>query len=83
MVTSFRLSSNREKVAAILEVTSGGRRHHLKTVFFGRTSSGKSSTINALLEDRVLPVGLGHTTSWEYILCLSYMTLALLCTGIG
>ena len=57
-----RLCCNREKLSAILEVT--GRRH-LKTVFFGRTSSGKSSTINALLQDRVLPMGLGHTTSWE------------------
>ena len=60
-VERFRLRLNREKLASILEVT--GRRH-LKTVFFGRTSSGKSSTVNALLEDKVLPTGLGHTTSW-------------------
>lgn len=30
--------------------------------FFGRTSSGKSTVINALLGEPVLPTGLGHTT---------------------
>lgn len=31
--------------------------------FFGRTSNGKSSVINALLGDKVLPSGIGHTTN--------------------
>ena len=35
----------------------------MKVVFFGRTSNGKSTAINALLGDRILPVGIGHTTS--------------------
>lgn len=62
----FRLESNRDKIASILELTS---RSHLKIVFFGLTSSGKSSVINALLGccggggEGILPSGLGHTTS--------------------
>ncbi len=32
-------------------------------MFFGRTSSGKSSVINALLGEKILPSGLGHTTA--------------------
>ena len=35
----------------------------LKIVFFGRTSNGKSSLINAMLRENVLPVGIGHTTN--------------------
>lgn len=31
--------------------------------FFFRTSSGKSSVINAMLWDKVLPSGIGHTTN--------------------
>lgn len=38
-------------------------RDHMKVAFFGRTSNGKSSVINALLHGRVLPVGIGHTTN--------------------
>ena len=38
-------------------------RDRMKVAFFGRTSNGKSSVINALLHGRVLPVGLGHTTN--------------------
>ena len=38
-------------------------RDHMKVVFIGRTSSGKSTTINAMLHARVLPSGSGHTTS--------------------
>ena len=35
----------------------------MKVVFFGRTSNGKSTLINAILGDRILPTGIGHTTS--------------------
>ena len=35
----------------------------MKVAFFGRTSNGKSTTINALLHDKVLPTGIGHTTN--------------------
>lgn len=38
-------------------------RDHMKVAFFGRTSNGKSTVINALLRDKVLPAGIGHTTN--------------------
>lgn len=31
--------------------------------FFIRTSNGKSTVINAMLRDRVMPSGIGHTTN--------------------
>lgn len=37
-------------------------RDKMKVVFFGRTSNGKSSVINAMLHSRILPQGMGHTT---------------------
>uniref|UniRef100_F1KVN3 Transmembrane GTPase fzo-1 n=1 Tax=Ascaris suum TaxID=6253 RepID=F1KVN3_ASCSU len=37
-------------------------RDNMKVVFFGRTSNGKSSVINAMLHSKVLPQGMGHTT---------------------
>ncbi len=48
------------KVGAIQEVL---KRDRMKVVFFGRTSNGKSTAINALLGDKILPTGIGHTTS--------------------
>lgn len=30
---------------------------------FSRTSNGKSTVVNAMLRDRVLPSGIGHTTN--------------------
>ena len=38
-------------------------RDRMKVAFFGRTSNGKSTVINALLHDKVLPSGIGHTTN--------------------
>lgn len=35
----------------------------MKVAFFGRTSNGKSSVINAMLRERILPSGIGHTTN--------------------
>ena len=35
----------------------------MKVAFFGRTSNGKSTVINAMLQDRILPTGIGHTTN--------------------
>ncbi|XP_037914832.1 transmembrane GTPase Marf isoform X3 [Hermetia illucens] len=49
-----------QKVAAIREVLS---RDHMKVAFFGRTSNGKSSVINAMLREKILPSGIGHTTN--------------------
>lgn len=37
--------------------------NQMKVAFFGRTSNGKSTTINAILHDAVLPAGYGHTTN--------------------
>lgn len=39
------------------------KRDHMKVAFFGRTSNGKSTVINSLLSERVLPAGIGHTTN--------------------
>ena len=49
----------REKIDGITEVLA---RDHMKVVFFGRTSNGKSTVINAMLRDKILPSGIGHTT---------------------
>ncbi|XP_031430076.1 mitofusin-1b isoform X2 [Clupea harengus] len=48
------------KLGIIKEVLA---RRHMKVAFFGRTSNGKSTVINAMLRDRVLPSGIGHTTN--------------------
>lgn len=48
------------KLAVIKEVLA---RRHMKVAFFGRTSNGKSTVVNAMLRDRVLPSGIGHTTN--------------------
>uniref|UniRef100_A0A8B9LY65 Dynamin-type G domain-containing protein n=1 Tax=Astyanax mexicanus TaxID=7994 RepID=A0A8B9LY65_ASTMX len=37
--------------------------HSILTAFFFRTSNGKSTVINAMLRERVLPSGIGHTTN--------------------
>jgi len=50
----------KERVNRILGVIS---RNHMKVVFFGRTSNGKSTTMNAMLRERILPTGMGHTTN--------------------
>ncbi|XP_035228985.1 transmembrane GTPase Marf-like, partial [Stegodyphus dumicola] len=49
-----------DKIKNIREVLA---RDHMKVVFFGRTSNGKSSVVNAMLQDKILPSGLGHTTN--------------------
>lgn len=48
------------KITNIREVLA---RDHMKVAFFGRTSNGKSSVINAMLRERILPSGIGHTTN--------------------
>ncbi|KAM4694581.1 mitofusin-1 [Discoglossus pictus] len=50
----------KSKLSGIGEVLS---RRHMKVAFFGRTSSGKSTVINSMLWDKVLPSGIGHTTN--------------------
>ena len=48
------------QVVSINEVL---RRDHMKVAFFGRTSNGKSTVVNSMLSDRILPAGIGHTTN--------------------
>lgn len=48
------------RVDGITEILN---KDHMKVVFFGRTSNGKSTVINGLLKDKVLPAGIGHTTN--------------------
>ena len=38
------------------------QRDVLKVAFLGHTSNGKSTVINALLHDKILPAGIGRTT---------------------
>ncbi|KAM7399964.1 hypothetical protein PAMA_004585 [Pampus argenteus] len=57
---SLEMQSCATKLATIREVLL---RRHMKVAFFGRTSNGKSTVINAMLRDRVLPSGIGHTTN--------------------
>ncbi|XP_071777946.2 mitofusin-1b [Centroberyx gerrardi] len=56
----IKIQSYADKLAVIKEVLA---RRHMKVAFFGRTSNGKSTVINAMLRDRVLPSGIGHTTN--------------------
>uniref|UniRef100_A0A0N5CEC2 Dynamin-type G domain-containing protein n=1 Tax=Strongyloides papillosus TaxID=174720 RepID=A0A0N5CEC2_STREA len=51
--------NNLESIHAILETFN---RDKMKVVFFGRTSNGKSTCINAMLHNRIMPQGMGHTT---------------------
>lgn len=59
--------SDSPAISSLLDRTRGIReilaRDHMKVAFFGRTSNGKSSVVNALLGDKVLPAGIGHTTN--------------------
>ncbi|XP_042194887.1 mitofusin-1 isoform X2 [Callorhinchus milii] len=55
-----KLKTFASKVGGISEVLA---RRHMKVAFFGRTSNGKSTVINAMLWDKVLPSGIGHTTN--------------------
>ncbi|XP_033126802.1 mitofusin-2-like [Anneissia japonica] len=48
-----------QQVDCIAEVLA---RDQMKVAFFGRTSNGKSTVVNAMMRDKVLPTGIGHTT---------------------
>ncbi|XP_065345102.1 transmembrane GTPase Marf isoform X2 [Cloeon dipterum] len=54
------VESHINKVRGIRDVLL---RDHMKVAFFGRTSNGKSTVINAMLRDKILPSGIGHTTN--------------------
>ncbi|XP_075590500.1 transmembrane GTPase Marf-like isoform X2 [Dermatophagoides farinae] len=49
-----------EKISGIRDVLA---RNNMKVAFFGRTSNGKSTVINAILQNKILPAGIGHTTN--------------------
>lgn len=49
-----------EKVRGIQEMLG---RDRMKVAFYGRTSNGKSTVINAMLRSKILPTGIGHTTN--------------------
>ena len=49
--------------ARVVEILKVVKRSEMKVVFFGRTSNGKSTVINALLKSKVLPSGAGSTTT--------------------
>ncbi|XP_063231897.1 transmembrane GTPase Marf [Bacillus rossius redtenbacheri] len=55
-----RVESYTLKVRGIRDVLT---RDHMKVAFFGRTSNGKSTVINAMLREKILPSGIGHTTN--------------------
>lgn len=55
-----QIDTFKAKVLGIKDVLA---RDHMKVAFFGRTSNGKSSVINAMLRDKILPSGIGHTTN--------------------
>uniref|UniRef100_A0A8C4SI30 Mitofusin 1 n=1 Tax=Erpetoichthys calabaricus TaxID=27687 RepID=A0A8C4SI30_ERPCA len=57
---SADINEYKQKILGISGVLA---RRHMKVAFFGRTSNGKSTVINAMLQDRVLPSGIGHTTN--------------------
>ncbi|KAH0955083.1 hypothetical protein HN011_006102 [Eciton burchellii] len=49
-----------DKVRAIRDIL---KRDRMKVAFFGTTSNGKSTVINAMLRNDILPSGIGHTTN--------------------
>ncbi|XP_065131962.1 mitofusin-1 [Paramisgurnus dabryanus] len=57
---SLQIQACSRKLTVIKDVLA---RRHMKVAFFGRTSNGKSTVINGMLRERVLPSGMGHTTN--------------------
>jgi GTPase SAR1 family protein len=53
----------RELVGRLEEIQNLVGQSHMKVVFFGSTSNGKSTLINALLGGKVLPTGCGSVSS--------------------
>lgn len=56
---AIRIGKFKQSISTIRSILA---RNQMKVAFFGRTSNGKSTVINAILHDRVLPSGYGHTT---------------------
>lgn len=62
LTTEKLATAVREDLAKMAEMEKVISRDQMKVVFFGRTSNGKSTVINALLKEKILPVGIGATT---------------------
>ncbi|XP_044755838.1 transmembrane GTPase Marf [Coccinella septempunctata] len=63
IVNSEKVKQTEDFVSRVHGIRDVLSRDHMKVAFFGRTSNGKSSVINAMLRDKVLPSGIGHTTN--------------------
>ncbi|XP_072380072.1 transmembrane GTPase Marf [Diabrotica undecimpunctata] len=63
IVNSEKVKNTEEYVSKVHSIRDVLQRDHMKVAFFGRTSNGKSSVINAMLGDKILPSGIGHTTN--------------------
>ncbi|KAF7634030.1 Dynamin-type G domain-containing protein [Meloidogyne graminicola] len=61
-VPSRQLSEVERYLDTIKTIKEMVGRDKMKVVFFGRTSNGKSTVINAMLSSKILPQGMGHTT---------------------
>lgn len=63
IITGEKVKQADEFVAKVHGIRDVLCRDHMKVAFFGRTSNGKSSVINAMLREKILPSGIGHTTN--------------------
>lgn len=63
IIESQHIKESEEFVTKVQGIRDVLCRDHMKVAFFGRTSNGKSSVINAMLRDKILPSGIGHTTN--------------------
>ena len=55
--------TNRDKIKYFLSWIIYNLNRECQVAFFGRTSNGKSTVINSMLRDQILPSGIGHTTN--------------------
>ncbi|CAG9819032.1 unnamed protein product [Phaedon cochleariae] len=63
IVNGDQVKETKEFVGKVHSIRDVLCRDHMKVAFFGRTSNGKSTVINAMLRDKILPSGIGHTTN--------------------
>jgi hypothetical protein len=66
LLKSIDFSNSQQKIQQFCLVITGIskalRRDFMKVVFVGHTSNGKSTVINSMLGQLILPIGIGHTT---------------------
>lgn len=63
ILTSHNITEIGELVDTVASIRDVLARDIMKVAFFGRTSNGKSTVINAVLGSKILPCGMGHTTN--------------------